>query len=86
MKKLLVRNQRGQVAVGFVLTMVVFLAVSMAAAKKLKESQYISQLFSKPWDQLAGMIENGVWGPVNKTQTYHPTRYSRHISLKGDSE
>lgn len=65
------------------ITATVFIVASLIF-KTLRNQDVVSQLVDGPWEIMAGMIENGVWGTPAKTRAVHPNYLGRHISLKGE--
>ena len=80
------KNQSGQVAVEYILLMVVVLGAFMAARNILLSSNVVGNFVQKPWQLVAGMIETGVWGEPKKVRSMHPGLAVRHNSFKGDAE
>lgn len=80
----MIKGQRGQLIVEAVLIIVVFMAITFTAAKFLKQEEFVKNLISGPWQNLAGMMQNGVWGSPAKTEASHPNGHFRHIVVEGD--
>ena len=78
------KNQAGQLIVEAVLIIVLLLAVTFTVANFFKKQELIKQLISGPWQSLAGLIENGVWGTPEKTAVSHPNGHGRHIVITGE--
>lgn len=78
-------NQSGQQVVEAVLIMVVFMAFTVAVAQFFKGQEVLQKLVTGPWTNLAGMLQNGVWQPVQRGAISHPNGHSRHISIQGES-
>lgn len=78
-------NQRGQMMTEAVLIMVVLLAMTLLVARYFRNSEVLKQLISGPWVSLAGMLQNGVWLPVNQGTLSHPNGHTRHITIQGES-
>lgn len=84
MKRL--KNSKGQMTVELVLLAVIFTALALLIGRFFEGNQLVASVVQSPWRlQLAGMIENGVWGEAEATRNSHPNLLSRHSSLKGDS-
>jgi len=79
-----IRGQGGQLIIEGVLIIVVFMAITFAAAKYLKEKEVVKNLIQGPWLSLAGLMQNGVWGSPEKTNGSHPNGHFRHIVVEGD--
>ncbi len=78
-------NQKGQQVTEAVLIMVVFMAFTLAVAQFFKGQEILKKLVTGPWDNLAGMLQNGVWQPAKRGAVSHPNGHSRHISIQGES-
>lgn len=85
-KNKFLKNQSGQVAIEYILLMVVVLGAFLAARDALLSSNAIANFVQKPWQLVAGMIEVGVWGEPKKVRAQHPGLILRHNSFKGDPE
>lgn len=81
-----IKNQRGQVAVEYILLVVVMVGAFLAARNVLLQSNAVANFVQKPWQLVAGMIEVGVWGEPKKVRSMHPGQIGRHNSFKGDPE
>lgn len=75
------KNQKGQLIVEAVLLMVVLFGITMAVSKYFASEQTLKALVSGPWQNLAGMIQNGSWGTPAATFALHPNAHARHISI-----
>jgi hypothetical protein len=80
------KNQKGQVAVEYILLTVVMTFIAIAAHQTLSSSNAVANYVQGPWQQVAGLIETGVWGDARRTRTQHPGKIYRHLSLRGESE
>lgn len=78
----IIKNNRGQNVIEMVLITVVTLIVATVIMKTIRSEQYVAKLVDGPWEIMAGMIENGVWGTPAKTKIHHPNYLRRHISFK----
>lgn len=78
-------NQSGQAIVESVLIIVIFLTVSFAVTKFFKDNEVLKGLVTTPFGSLAGMLQNGAWGPPARTNLIHPAAHARHVSLQGES-
>lgn len=86
MKNSFIKNEKGQIAVEYILLLVVMLGIFVAAKNVLSSSNAIANFVQKPWQLVAGMIEVGVWGDPRTVRSLHPGQIGRHNSFKGDSE
>ena len=78
------RNRAGQAAIEMVLVMALVLGASVFIGNEFRTRGFIASLVSTPWKSLAGMIQNGVWGPSQETMSQHPNSFSRVTSPEGD--
>lgn len=81
----MILSQRGQMTVELILITIVVTGIALAIGKYFKDNNLIPDLIQGPWkNRMAGMIENGVWGPAADTMALHPNLLKRHSSLRGD--
>ena len=78
-------NQSGQMLVEMLLLMTVLFGLTFAISAYFKNDEVFSKLISGPWQNLSGMIQNGVWAPPATAMKNHPNHHSRHVSVKGMS-
>lgn len=76
--------QRGQMIIETILLAIVLLGITLFVADFFKREELIKKMISGPWQNLSGMIQNGVWAPSSQGMRSHPNSHNRHISLKGD--
>lgn len=81
----MIRNQRGQQVTEAILIMVVFIGFSTLVGRYFKDKEILKQLITGPWVNLAGMLQNGVWQPLERGAVSHPNGHGRHISIQGES-
>lgn len=81
MKRL--NNQGGQAMVEMVLLAAMGVFITVMVSNLLRSSNFASNLIAKPWNNLSGMIECGVWAPCGQGQKgLHPGE--RGLSLRPD--
>lgn len=80
MKKL-GRNDKGQFVIEAVLLMIVTIGLFIWGTNQLREGKYLAKLIEGPWQQVAGMIESGVWSSPEKSRQKHPNQISRSITV-----
>lgn len=73
-------SQRGQATTEAILIIVVFVGMATLIANQFKQNEWLSDLVSKPWSILSGMIETGVWVDAKKAKNVSP--YTRGVSIK----
>jgi hypothetical protein len=78
-----VLNRSGQGITEMILLTAALLLVAGVIFKALRSQGVVSKLVDGPWEIMAGMIENGVWGTPAKTRAAHPNYLRRHISMRG---
>ncbi len=86
MRKSILSNQKGQIAVEYVLIAVIMTGLAIAAHRFVQSSNMLSNYVQNPWQQVAGMIENGVWSDARRARPNHPSKLYRHLSLQGEQE
>ncbi len=79
------RDQGGQIAVEYILLMVILTGVFLAVRNTFISDNIMGNFVQRPWALVAGMIETGVWGEPQKVRSMHPGTLSRHNSFKGDA-
>lgn len=77
------RNQSGQMFIETILVMMVLLGAIYFVGKEFRSNNFVAGLVSGPWKNLAGMIQNGVWGSPTVTMKMHPNRFERVVSPEG---
>ena len=82
----MISNQRGQVAVEYILISVVLVGIFLSVRNILISNNTLGNFIQKPWTLVAGMIETGVWEDPKKARPKHPGTIARHISFKGDKD
>lgn len=75
----------GQITVEAVLILSLFASIIFAGSRALRDGQILSSLVESPWSYVAGMIENGIWAPVELGRGQHPNHITRHGSPSGDA-
>ncbi|HWU42237.1 MAG TPA: hypothetical protein VN132_02325 [Bdellovibrio sp.] len=80
MKKV-ANNRRGQMVIESVLLMIVMLSIFIASVNALRDGQFLAKLIGRPWGQVAGMLECGVWGPPKTACQSLPGQPGRSLSL-----
>ncbi len=75
----------GQLTVEAVLILTLLVGITMAIAKTFREKNYLASMAEKPWTYVAGMIENGIWRPVEDGKRLHPNHTVRHGTPQGDN-
>jgi len=63
--------------------MTLFFGISVLIKNKFADQGIISGLVAKPWEQIAGMMSNGVWKPEVQGRPEHPQ--GNVFSREGDS-
>ncbi|MBK7843959.1 MAG: hypothetical protein IPJ71_09715 [Bdellovibrionales bacterium] len=76
-------GQKGQSVVEAVLLAIVLLGITMFVSNFFKKEELIRKIISGPWQNLAGMIQNGVWAQRSASMQVHPNVHRRHVSVKG---
>ena len=79
-----IRNRSGQMAVEMVLIIALTVGFAVVIGNEFQSRGFIAQLISRPWKSLAGMIQNGVWGPSQETMAMHPNSFRRVTTPEGE--
>jgi len=61
--------------------MVLSLSLLVYATGQIQERQWLGKLIASPWQQIAGMLESGVWAPANTARSSHPNQIPRVVSI-----
>ncbi len=77
-------NQSGQLVVEAILLMVAMFSFVLVIANTFKKENFFAQIISAPWQNMSGMIQNGVWAPPGSSMALHPSQHARHRVLRGD--
>ena len=83
MKKLS-QNEKGQSILEAVLLIAVFFGISALVSNAFKDENLLAKINQGPWEHVAGMMENGVWEPVDQSKSKHPNLLNRHGSPEGE--
>lgn len=79
------KRNSGQITIEAVLVLTILMSTAFASLQVFKDSNYLSKMVEGPWQHLAGMIENGMWGPPQQGKGKHPNHVTRHGSPQGDA-
>lgn len=77
-------SQKGQMAVEMLLLLVVLFGVFSLISREFKKNDFIRSIVAEPWEQLSGLLQNGVWQNSKDSLKHHPSQKSRHSSIAGD--
>lgn len=77
-------KEKGQAVIEAVLLSIVLLGAVLLVSRYFQQEELIRRIVSGPWQNLSGMIQNGVWAPPRISMKMHPNLHIRHVSLKGD--
>lgn len=78
-------KESGQITVEAVLIITLFASVMIFTSRQIQSRRMLSSLVEAPWSYIQGMIENGIWGPVEAGKRNHPNQVTRHGSPQGDA-
>ena len=76
------QNQKGQMVVEYVLLLVLSMGLVLLVSKLFQKSEFASMLITKPFEKVAGMVENGTWGTPEATRAAHPNQLARVLTWK----
>lgn len=82
----ILKNQSGQFVVESILIMVILLGITMTIAAAFKQQNLLAGIIKAPWQNMAGMIQNGTWAPPAASMALHPSQHNRHRSLRGEED
>lgn len=80
-----VGNEKGQLIVEAVLIIVMLMGLTMLAANYFKNNELLKQMISGPWQNLAGMLQNGVWASRSSGAVIHPNSFGRNVVITGEN-
>ena len=78
------RNQSGQLILEAILIIVALFAVTLLVGNYFKNEDLVKKIIQGPWKNLAGLIQNGVWQPVDTSGAAHPNGHGRHVVITGE--
>ena len=78
-------NQGGQLILEAVLILVMLTGFGLAVGNYFKKNEVLRQLVSGPWQNLSGMLQNGVWAPPKTGAGQHPNGHNRHVVIDGEN-
>lgn len=79
-----VGSQSGQAVIESVLLIFVIVSLVMLVKNGLGSKEVVKKIFYSPWNNIAGMAENGVWGSANENRSLHPGTFRRVRSNRTD--
>jgi hypothetical protein len=77
-------NQGGQLILEAVLIIVMLTAFTGMTIRYFKDNELLKSLISGPWQNLAGMLQNGVWAPPATGAAIHPNSHNRGVVITGE--
>ena len=80
------KNQKGQFVLEAILLMVVFMGFLAFVTSYFDKNGVLASMVKGPWTNLAGMMQNGQWKPMDAGQITHPTKHGRHVTLEGEAQ
>ena len=78
------RNKTGQMTVEIILVLAVIVAGAVTVGSIFRQQQFFANLVSGPWQSVAGLIQNGVWGTPEETMSKHPNQFGRVSTARGE--
>lgn len=76
-------SQSGQMIVEYVLLTVIVVGVALFISTQFRDNELLGEIVEKPWQSLAGMIQNGSWAPPSDSMQLHPNYRGRTTSVRG---
>jgi len=83
-KKPTLANQGGQLILEAVLIIVMLTAITGITIQYFKKNELLKSMISGPWQNLAGMLQNGVWAPPATGAAIHPNSHNRGVVITGE--
>jgi hypothetical protein len=77
------RNESGQMVLEYILIAVIFTGITVMTTQFFQDNEILRTLVAKPWQSLAGMVQNGDWGTPENTMNVHPNGFRMHASVRG---
>ena len=77
------KSQNGQLIIEAMLLMLLFVGVATLIQRQMREKNIISAMVAGPWEQISGMMSNGVWKPESKGRELHPQ--GNIVTREGDN-
>lgn len=76
------RKSKGQFVIEAVLLLSIGIMLFLGLKKWAEEKQIFSNILTKPWAKISGMIENGAWGDPASTRSKHPHNHEKVATLQ----
>ncbi|MGE0526804.1 MAG: hypothetical protein AB7G93_19660 [Bdellovibrionales bacterium] len=76
--------QGGQMITEAVLILVLLFGFTFIVATYFRNEEVVRRLIQGPWQNLAGLLQNGVWAPPQAGAVHHPSGHYRHIVIQGE--
>jgi hypothetical protein len=70
------RNESGQMVLEYILIAVIFTGITVMTTQFFQDNEILRTLVAKPWQSLAGMVQNGDWGTPENTMNVHPNGFA----------
>lgn len=67
-----------------VLIIALLFGFTALVAAKFKDDEFIKKLIQGPWQNMAGMLQNGVWAEPTPGAASHPAGHGRHVVIQGE--
>lgn len=77
-------SQGGQMITEAILILVLLFGFTFLVANYFKNNEVLKQMITGPWQNLAGMLQNGVWATPEAGAVIHPNGHTRHIVITGE--
>jgi len=78
------KSQSGQMILEAILLMTLFLSIAILIKREVGDKNIVGAMVAGPWNQVSGMISNGVWQPEAAGRPHHPQ--GNIVSREGDTQ
>jgi len=76
------KSQSGQMILEAILLMTLFLGIATLIKREVGDKNIIGAMVAGPWNQVSGMMSNGVWKSETQGRSLHPQ--GNIVSREGD--
>jgi hypothetical protein len=77
-------RESGQMTIEMILILSMLLGFSFLVANEFKQNELFAGVISKPWQSIAGLLENGQWAPPEQSRDRHPGSLKAHNTVQGE--
>jgi hypothetical protein len=85
MSRKMISNSKGQMTLEMVLMTAMIVGFAILVGSTFRSNDIFANMVTGSWDNLAGLIQNGVPGKPKDTMVKHPGHYNRIDSIRGEN-